>query len=122
MIDYKPLTNISKEIRAWIEQFRNYSIERKEESKTAITAISNAIIETQAYIKNGVELRDTEKESELTELWNQAHIELRNIDKDLANRCFMKARYWSDPSKWNQRQINYYKLTLNSISGSLKEI
>lgn len=122
MIELNPLISISKEIRAWSESYRTSSNNNKTEIKQAITALSKAVLETKFYVKNGFQSRILERENEIKDLWNQAHIELKNINSDLAMRCFSKAEYWTDPDNWNVEKVEKYNITLSSMSESLKNI
>jgi len=120
MLELNPLISISKEIRAWSEYNKNSSYEKKEELKKAITALSIAILKTKSYLSSKSKSKNSAKENELWELWNNAHIELQNIDPALASRCFTKAEYWVAPENWDNEKIKQYNITLNSMSESLK--
>ena len=120
MIELNPLVSISKEIRAWFETNNNVENQKKNEMKLAIKVLSKAILETKSYVRNGFENRIQEKEDELRELWNNAHVELRQIDNDLANRCFVKAEFWIEPEKWSDEKVEEYNIKLDSMSESLK--
>ncbi|WP_282125654.1 hypothetical protein [Marinifilum flexuosum] len=122
MFEIKLLSAVSKELRAWVELFKGYSDERKLETKNAIKALSIAILETQSYLRKDLNEKNQQAEEELKELWNNAHMELRFVEPRIADRCFAKARYWSDPSKWSRNEIEEYNITLDSMSVSLKEI
>ena len=122
MIELNPLISISQEIRAWLDTYKSKSKEKKAETKKAIEALSIAVLETKSYIQNGFKERILEKESEIRDYWNQAHIELRSINSELAMRCFSKAEYWTEPNKWDSNKIKQYNITLTSMSQSLKEI
>ncbi|WBX70363.1 hypothetical protein [Tenacibaculum retecalamus] len=79
-------------------------------------------METKSYLKNGLEIRNQEKEDKIRDYWNEAHLELRAIDSELATRCFSKAEYWTNPKSWNDEKINKYNITLDSLSDSLKQL
>ena len=122
MIELNPLVSISKEIRAWFETNKNVENQKKNEMKLAIKVLSKAILETKSYVRNGFENRIPERESELRELWNNAHIELRQIDAELAMRCFAKAEYWIEPENWSGEKVEKYNIKLDSMSESLKTL
>jgi len=122
MIELNPLISISKEIRAWTESNRAASNVKKIEIKKAIESLSKAVLETKSYVRNGFQNRILEKENEIRDYWNQAHIELRNINSELAMRCFSKAEYWTEPDSWDAEKVEKYNITLASMSESLKEI
>ena len=117
-----PLTDLSQEIRAWRDSNNKISKERQEALKMSVGALSKAILETKAYLRNGLNNRIQEKEDQIRELWNQAHIQLRSTDKELAARCFRKAEYWTDPINWNDQMIDQYNISLDSMSESLKRL
>jgi hypothetical protein len=120
MLELNPLISISKEIRSWSEYNKNISSDKKKELKKSITALSIAILKTKSYLNN--KNKNLSKENEIWVFWNNAHIELQNIDPELASRCFTKAEYWVEPEKWNNKKINQYNITLDSMSESLKTI
>ena len=122
MIELNPLVAISKELRAWFESSSNQEEKKKAALKTAVGALSKAILETKAYTKDGFDNRVDSKETELRELWNNAHIELRHIDEDLAMRCFAKAEYWTEPEKWDPEKIEKYNIKLDDMSEALKNL
>lgn len=122
MIELNPLVSISKEVRAWFETNKNVENKKKDEMKLAIKVLSKAILETKSYVRNGFDNRIQERENELRELWNNAHIELRQIDADLAMRCFAKAEYWTEPENWSGEKIEKYNIKLDSMSESLKTL
>lgn len=122
MIELNPLVSISKEIRAWTELNRTASNAKREKIKKAVEALSKAVLETKAYVRNGFQNRNLEKENEIRDLWNKAHVELRSIDSQLAKRCFLKAEYWTEPDNWDMEKVERYNITLDSMSKSLKEI
>ena len=97
------------------------------EEKNAIQALLIATIETKSYVsriglvasnkddRKYVHKRDYKTESHLSNLWTEASVELRNINSDLSQRCFIKASYWTDPENWNTDQVKAARISLTSI-------
>jgi len=122
MFELNPLIAISKEIRAWFETNKNAEAEKKSKMKAAVKSLSHAILETKSYTRDGFEQRIQEQEKELQKLWNAAHLEMREIDADLAMRCFAKAEYWTEPEKWNPEKVEQYNISLDSMVASFKAL
>ena len=122
MIELNPLISISKEIRAWAESLRKVSNEENARLKKAVESLSKAVLSTKTYVHNKPKKRDLELEAQLRDLWNKAHIDLKEFDYNLAMRCFAKAEYWTNPVDWSAQKVRDYNITLDSMSDALKGI
>lgn len=121
-MELSSILNLSELLPKIYESFRNSKKERKEESKIALKALSDAILETRTYIKDSVKSRDTEVEKKIREYWSDAHLKLSTVNPEIATRCFSKAEYWTDPTSWDNEKIELYNITLDSMSDSLKSM
>lgn len=90
----------------------------------ALKLTMDALRETRVYankLRNG-KRRDINKEHNIAELWSQASIPLRYIDKDLANKCFIKSEYWLEPETWTQARVESEGIALDTIYNKISEI
>jgi len=125
MFDLNPLTAISREVREWMDKLEQRREARNQSTRTALKSLSLAVLETRAYLgqlSSGKKRRNLERERDISQLWNDAHMELRGIDASLADRCFAKADHWADPSLWNKGKIRQYNITLDSMSDAVRDL
>jgi len=97
---------------------------RNERIDRALFALYTALNETMAYIVslNHGKQRDREKEYAIAKLWHNASVPLRNIDPDLADRCFDKGSYWMEPDVWTDAQIKRKRIKLDQVMKSIRAI
>jgi hypothetical protein len=98
--------------------------EKSERTDQALYALYTALIETKAYVfslKSGKE-RDRKKEFAIAELWHDASVPLRKVDRDLAERCFIKGSYWLEPDTWSELRVNRKRIGLNQVLKSVHEL
>jgi hypothetical protein len=73
----------------------------------ALTALYKALNKTRPYLEiraHGAP-QDRTVEFEIAAAWQDASIPLREIDPELAERCFMKGGYWMEPHIWSDAAI-----------------
>ena len=80
---------------------------RTEQVDHALLALYAALSETKAYIfdREKGKRRNRKREFEIARLLHSASIPLRTIDKEFAERCFLKGSYWMEPDTWDKKQI-----------------
>ena len=97
---------------------------RNEQIDRALFALYTALCETRAYVRdleNG-ERRSRRKELAIARLWHAASVPLRYIDRDLADRCFLKGSYWLDSEAWTQERINSSGIALDTMLEKTRDI
>jgi hypothetical protein len=97
---------------------------RNEKIDQALFALYTALNETRNYINK---LKKSKKRNRKTEhdialLWHKTSIPLRYIDKDLADRCFLKGSYWLEPDTWTQEDIMNKGIAIDTIYDRTREI
>lgn len=83
-----------------------------------------ALAETKAYIadlKSG-KPKDTQRQFAIARLWNTASVPLREIDKDLAERCFLKGGYWMEPEAWDEARLEAKGITIDSVFEATRQL
>lgn len=97
---------------------------RNEQIDRALFALYTALCETRVYVRdleNG-ERRSRKKEVAIAHLWHAASVPLRYIDRDLADRCFLKGSYWLDEEAWTQERINSSGIALDTMLEKTRDI
>lgn len=123
MLDLNPLTAISREVREWMAALDTRRKAKNQSTQQAVEALSTAVLKTRNYFSalSASSKRDIAAEQALSQLWNAAHLSLRAIDPALANRCFGKAEYWTDPTSWPDEKIHQYNIELESMSEAIRD-
>ena len=89
---------------------------RDEKVDLALRKTHQALVETQAYIRiTDVQQRDHSKEQELANLWYEASIPMRHLDKKLAKICSLKGGYWSNPDSWDDIRSGESNISLDNV-------
>lgn len=78
---------------------RDRKKQRTEQTDQALLTLYAALAETRSYLSDlqAGKPRDKERQFAIARLWNTASVPLREIDKDLSERCFLKGGYWMEP-------------------------
>lgn len=125
MFDLNPLTAISREVREWMGWIESNNKAREESVRTALKSLSIAVLETRSYLaqlSTKAHGRGLAKEQAISNLWHEATLDLQSVDRALAERCFAKAEYWVDPTKWDVDKIQRYNITLEAMSDAVREL
>jgi hypothetical protein len=90
----------------------------------ALFALYAAVNETKLYIAslNYGKRRDRKKEYAIAKLWHNASVPVRDIDPDLADRCFLKGGYWMDPDVWKDTKVKRKRIKLDQVMKSIRAI
>jgi len=104
-----------------IRERRKYKDERIDE---ALYALYAALNETKAYIQHldSGKRRNRKREWAIAKLWHDASVPLRNIDRDLAERCFIKGSYWLEPDTWTEVMIKNKRIKLDQVMKSTRSL
>jgi hypothetical protein len=98
--------------------------ERDEKMDLALFALSAALNETQAYnsILESGGSRDHDHEHRIAVLWHNASIALRYVDRQFADRCFLKRSYWMNPDVWDDRRVKRNGITLRRMTDYTRKL
>ena len=90
----------------------------------ALYALYMALNETRSYVSslNRGMPRNSEKECAIARLWSDASVPLRTIDRDLAERCFIKSGYWLEPDTWSELMIKEQRIGLTQVLKSTRNL
>jgi hypothetical protein len=114
-----PLKAILEVLRLLVDS----SVEQQRQNKEALEALMLAAYSTRAYL---ADVRSSGKKREvervLSEQWIKAAIQLRFIDLSLADKCYLKSEYWSDPELWEESKRSVAEIDLELISAKTREL
>jgi len=98
--------------------------ERGERTDQALYALYAALNETKAYISylESGKKPNRKRELAIAKLWQDASVPLRQVDRDLARRCFDKGSYWYEPDAWTELMINRKRIGLDQIIKSTRDL
>ncbi|KGD75239.1 hypothetical protein HA49_08335 [Tatumella morbirosei] len=90
----------------------------------AIEALTPAVSQTVLYtheLRKGAP-KDTEKENQLYTLWFAASSKVSSLDKDLAQNCLEKAKYWLFPEEYSQEKILELDIQIIRMQSVLEQL
>jgi len=104
-----------------IREGKKWRNDRKDQS---LYALYTALNETKAYVEklNYGKRRNRKTEWAIAKLWHDASVPLRDIDRDLADRCFIKGSYWMEPNTWTEMKIEEKRIKLNQVLESTRKL
>jgi len=103
---------------------RDHKKRRTERTDQALLALYAALTETRSYISEldaGKE-RDPDREFAIARLWQTASVPLREIDPELAGRCFDKANYWMEPYAWDAPRIKAKGIAVDQMLDATRRL
>jgi hypothetical protein len=103
---------------------RENKIRRTEKIDQALLALYAALAETKAYLSDlrSRKPRSRKREFAIAKLWHAASVPLREVDKGLAERCFLKGGYWMEPETWDQQRIREKRITIESVFEATRQL
>jgi hypothetical protein len=121
--------NFLDPLKAFIEILKfiaGLSSENKRENKEALEALLLATYSTKAYLADSrVDGRKREVERILSEQWIKAAVSLKHIrinGPEFADKCLLKADYWSDPDLWENQKKTLAEIDLDEICTKAREL
>lgn len=109
--------SIFKEFRDWLLGIDKATLEHSKEEKAALKSLYIALSETKAYFADRkVSSTDRERERQISKLWFEAASQLKSIDRNLAERCFLKGDFWTDPDNWKQDEGNKINISIDEMT------
>lgn len=124
MIEVGQLISVFDHLINWLKTAGEGRRQNREEYKKALLIIYMAANETKSYIASLKRRKnpDLERERKLSQLWREASVELREIDRDFAQRCLLKSDYWADPTSWSNEDIDNARISINEVFNRAKEL
>jgi hypothetical protein len=97
---------------------------RTEKTDQALLALYDALAETRSYISElqSGKPQNREREFAIARLWSTASVPLREIDRELAERCFEKGGYWMEPEAWDSKRIEAKGIKIESMFEATRQL
>jgi len=115
-IAFSDLLGLKDVVFKIIELFKERKNRLDEQHKTALDKLYIALNETKFYLADFYKgKRDRDQEKAISSFWREASLSLRNVDVELADKCFLKMDYWSDPDDWTQKEIRKAKIDIDQV-------
>lgn len=92
--------------------------------KRALLAVYVASSETKSYVM-GLKQRkspDREREAKLSRLWSEAAVELRHIDRDLADKCLLHSDFLAEAMQWSDSEIDQARNSIKDVFEQAREL
>ena len=104
-------------VLAGIGLLREGKKRRTEKTDQALFALYTALAESRAYItdRSNGKRRNRDREFTIAKLWHAASVPLREIDREFAERCFLKGGYWMEPDIWDKKQIEEKGIAIETV-------
>jgi len=129
LLDIPILLNLADSLRNWLGFLSKEKTDQNERERKALKALYAALMETSMYFRrlDSPHLartkreqkefqRDIAREEALARLWTEASVELRDVDEDLATRCFFKAQYWTNRDAWTAEDVHNANIALQRVT------
>jgi hypothetical protein len=128
------LLKAADSILGWFGLLRKEQKERKEQERKAIKALYVALNETLTYFRRlehpelappgtaNEAQRNLRIEDSISRLWMEAAVELKDIQPQLSQRCFMKGVYWTDRDRWNDERVKDANIKLEALLDDAKAL
>lgn len=119
------LWEIFKHARQWLRNLRRASQKRKRQSVQALRRIITASRETAVYVRQLKETgdRDHHTERQLSLKWTELAFELEDLGiKELANKCQIKGKHWSNPNHYDREFLKKADVSLDRMEQLAQEI
>jgi len=123
MIEAATASTVINKLLEIIGLVRQGEIERDQKTDSALRKTHKALVETKGYLRViEVQNRDPDKEHDIAYLWHEASVDMRHIDQELAEICFLKGGYWSNPDTWDQMKNPKHNISIENVESQLFEL
>ncbi len=114
---------IAESVTAILQHLREERHYKEQRKDAALNAIHDALVQTLIYSeKVSKGNADREVEEKLAQLWTKAGLAVRHLDRDLADRCLLKGRYWIEPGNWSRKYILENRIALKQVEVDIKSL
>lgn len=124
MIELTQLVSVFQHIISWLKLANDEKQKDREDYKKALLSVYLAANETKLYVATLKRRKkaDIKRQAELSRLWTQAAVEIRELDAALAQKCLLRGDYWADPTEWTQEELESARISLKEIFERSREL
>ncbi|EPG2746669.1 TPA: hypothetical protein MAS44_001403 [Klebsiella pneumoniae] len=113
---------ISATITGLWECYLSWSKQKRELTISKLEALSNLLIDNQAYLRDfshkGV--KDIQRELELAKEWKRVGLLFQDIAPDLSEICERKSDYWIYSDRYTKQKVNELGITIRNLEHKLR--
>lgn len=113
---------ISATITGLWECYLSWSKQKRELTISKLEALSNLLIDNQAYLRDfshkGV--KDIQRELELAKEWKRVGLLFQDIAPDLSEICERKSDYWIYSDRYTKQKVNELGITIINLEHKLR--
>ena len=113
---------ISATITGLWECYLSWSKQKRELTISKLEALSNLLIDNQAYLRDfshkGV--KDPQRELELAKEWKRVGLLFQDVSPDLSEICERKSDYWIYSERYTQQKVNELGITIRNLENKLR--
>lgn len=124
MVEVNQLIAIFNSLFNWLKAAADKRGQMDVDFKKALLAVYIASNETKSYI-SGLKLRkkpDRTREATLSRLWSEAAVELRQIDKKLADKCLLQGDYLAQATSWSDEEVDRARHSINDLFNHARKL
>lgn len=124
MIESAIAFTLFDKVLAGIGLIRDDKKRRTEKTNQALFALYAALAESRSYIAERAagKRRNRDKEFAIARLWHAASVPLREIDREFAERCFVKGGYWMEPDAWDKKRIREKGIAIENVFDETRKL
>lgn len=119
------LETIVLNLQTLLRTMREDRAQKSAHQDLALSALMTATMETRLYLDRagkGRRKRVRSDEERLVRLWAAAAVPLRHFNKDLAERCTMKADFWLNPENYSEEDIARLRIGIDEVYREAREL
>lgn len=117
MFDFSQLIAAYNALAQGIKALADLRLKRGERYRAALLSVYIAANESKSYIA-GLKLRkspDQTREAQIARLWSEAALNMRPIDRDLADKCLLFSGSIAEATTWSNTEIDQARASITSI-------
>ena len=115
-----PFPDFLDQIGKWFDRAET----RAAREDDALRALLTAVNATKRYLGSRAQGRpvSSRREARLVELWTEAAVRVRRLDRDLAHRLQLTAEYWAQPARWTARDLRTARIRIEEIAAAARSL
>jgi hypothetical protein len=117
MLEFSQVIAVYNAIANGVKALADYRSKNSEKYKSALLLVYTAANESKSYI-TGLKNRkspDQEREAKIARLWTEAAVNLRTIDRDLAEKCLVFGDSVAESTEWSREQVDEARKSVTAI-------
>lgn len=117
MFDFSQLIAAYNALANGIKTLADLRLKKGERHRAALLSVYIAANESKSYIA-GLKLRkspDQTREAQIARLWSEAALNMRPIDRNLADKCLLFSSTIAEATAWTTSEIDQARTSVSAI-------